>query len=290
MKGVIAAAGIGSRLFPLTQSVSKHLLPVYNKPLIYYPLTNLIASGINEICIITKPHELKLYKELLGTGSQIGCKFDFFEQKESIGIPDVLNYSVQVYGEKPLTLILGDNVFAANDTLINSMKRKKISGAKIFATFVHDAHRFGVVNFDNKMRIESLEEKPKRPKSNYAIIGVYIFDEKVFEYLKRIRPSKRGELEITDILKMYLTDQKLSLEIMKRGSAWFDAGTPESLLRASLFIETFEKQSGMMIGSIEEAAFVRKFIDKPQLMKLVKSMPKSSYKIYLENIIKGIDN
>ncbi len=290
MKGVIAAAGKGSRLFPLTKSVSKHLLPIYNKPLIYYPLTNLIASGINEICIITNPNELKLYKKLLGDGSQIGCKFDFFEQKEPMGIPDVLNYCVQVYGEKPITLILGDNVFAASDTLLNSMKKKNISGAKIFATLVEDPERFGVVNFDRKMRIESLEEKPKRPRSNYAVIGLYIFDEKVFQYIKKIKPSDRGELEIIDILKMYLTDQKLSLDIMKRGFAWFDAGNPEALLRASLFIETFEKQSGVMIGSIEEAAFVKNFIDKFQLKKLIRSMPISSYKIYLENLIKGIDN
>ena len=284
MKGVIAAAGKGSRLFPLTESVSKHLLPVYNKPLIYYPITNLIASGINEICIITNPDELKLYKKLLGTGSQLGCKFEFFEQKEAIGIPDVLNYSLQVYGEKPVTLILGDNVFAASDTLINTMRKKEILGAKIFVTKVEDPSRFGVVNFDHQMKIKSLEEKPTKPKSNYAIIGLYIFDEMVFEYIKKIKPSARGELEIIDILKMYLNDKKLSLDIMKRGSIWFDAGTPESLLRAGLFIETFEKQSGIMIGCIEEAALVRGFLSENKFNNLVNLMPSSKYKQYLKNL------
>mgnify|MGYP006147373279 CR=1 FL=1 len=285
MKGIIAAAGKGSRLFPLTEGVSKHLLPVYNKPLIYYPITNLIAAGINEICIITNPDELKLYKKLLGTGSQLGCRFEFFEQKEALGIPDVLNYSSQVYGEEPVTLILGDNVFAASDSLINSMREKEVLGAKIFATTVEDPERFGVVNLDFTMKIKSLEEKPVKPKSNYAIIGVYIFDKIVFEYLKNINPSKRGELEIIDILKMYLSDNKLSLDVLKRGSVWFDAGTPEALLRASLFVELFEKQSGVMIGCIEEAALVRGFLTKYEFSNIVKLMPSSNYKKYLKNLI-----
>ena len=285
MKGVIAAAGKGSRLFPLTEGVSKHLLPVYNKPLIYYPITNLIAAGINEICIITNPDELKLYKKLLGTGSQLGCRFEFFEQKEALGIPDVLNYSSQVYGEEPVTLILGDNVFAASDSLINSMREKEVLGAKIFATTVEDPERFGVVNLDHTMKIKSLEEKPVKPQSNYAIIGVYIFDKIVFEYLKNIKPSKRGELEIIDILKMYLSDNELSLDILKRGSVWFDAGTPEALLRASSFVELFEKHSGVMIGCIEEAALVRGFLTKYEFSNVVKLMPSSNYKKYLKNLI-----
>ena len=286
MKGVIAAGGKGSRLFPLTKSVSKHLLPVYNKPLIYYPITNLIAAGINEICIITNPNEITLYKNLLGTGSQLGCKFEFFEQENSVGIPDVLNYSMQVYGKRPVTLILGDNVFAASDTLIKSMREENILGAKVFATMVGDPKRFGVVGFDKKMKVKSLEEKPLAPKSNYAVIGLYIFDEMVFHYLKNIKPSIRGELEIIDILKLYLNDNKLSLEIMRRGTVWFDAGTPESLLRAALFIETFEKQSGVMMGCIEEAAVTRNFLTKQKLKELLKTMPTSSYKKYLEKLIK----
>ena len=285
MKGVIAAAGKGSRLYPLTDSVSKHLLPVYNKPLIYYPITNLIASGISDICIITNPDELKLYKKLLGTGKQIGCRFEFFEQKDSIGIPDVLNYSLQVYGKKPITLILGDNVFTASDSLSNAMKTKKIDGAKIFATTVNDPSRFGIVNFDNKMKIIGLEEKPIKPKSNYAVIGLYMFDEMVYEYLREIKPSKRGELEIIDILKKYLNQNSLNLELMKRGSVWFDAGTPDSLLRAGSFIEAFEKQSGMMIGCIEEAALVRNFLSKKEFNNLVQSMPRSNYKEYLKKLL-----
>ena len=285
MKGVIAAAGKGSRLYPLTNSVSKHLLPVYNKPLIYYPITNLIASGINEICIITNPDELKLYKKLLGTGKQIGCKFEFFEQKEPRGIPDVLNYSLEVYGKTPVTLVLGDNIFTASDSLSNAMKKRDIHGAKAFATTVDDPSRFGIVNFDSKMRIKSLEEKPRIPKSNFAIIGLYIFDEMVFEYIKRLTPSKRGVLEIIDILKYYLEDKNLSLEILKRGSVWFDAGTPESLLRAGLFIETFEKQSGVMIGCIEEVALIREFLTKNEFKSLVNLMPNSKYKQYLKKLI-----
>ena len=286
MKGVIAAAGKGSRLFPLTNSISKHLLPVFNKPLIYYPITNLIACGINEICIVTNPHETKLYKKMLGTGSQLGCKFEFFEQEKPAGIPDVLNYALEVFGKKPVTLVLGDNVFAANDTLINSMREKKISGAKVFATKVDNPKKFGVVEFNKKMEVVSLEEKPIKPKSSYAVIGLYIFDETVFDYLKELNPSKRGELEIIDLLNNYFYNNHLSLEILRRGSVWFDAGTPESLLRAGLFIETFENQSGVMIGCIEEAAFMRNFITKKQLSSIVKSMPRSIYKEYLVKLLK----
>lgn len=285
MKGVIAAAGKGSRLFPMTNSVSKHLLPVYNKPLIYYPITNLIASGINEICIISNPDESKQYKKLLGTGAQLGCKFEYFEQEKASGIPDVLNYAVQVYGENPVTLILGDNLFAASDALIDSMRQREIVGAKIFATAVNDPSRFGIVELDNKKNIKSLDEKPLNPKSNYAIIGLYIFDELVFSYLKKIKPSKRNELEIIDILNMYLKDKNITLSILKRGSIWFDAGTPDSLLRASLFVEMFEKQSGLMIGCIEEAALVREFISKRQFVKVVNLMPDSNYKKYLKSLI-----
>ena len=285
MKGVIAAAGKGSRLFPMTNSVSKHLLPVYNKPLIYYPITNLIASGINEICIISNPDESKQYKKLLGTGAQLGCKFEYFEQEKANGIPDVLNYAVQVYGENPVTLILGDNLFAASDALIASMRQKEIVGAKIFATAVNDPSRFGIVELDNKKNIKSLDEKPLNPKSNYAIIGLYIFDELVFSYLKKLKPSKRNELEIIDILNMYLKDKNITLSVLKRGSIWFDAGTPDSLLRASLFVEMFEKQSGLMIGCIEEAALVREFISKRQFIKVVNAMPDSNYKKYLKSLI-----
>ncbi len=284
MKGIIAAAGTGSRLYPMTLSVSKHLMPVYNKPLIYYPITNLIASGINEICIITNKDESKLYKQLLGTGAQIGCKFEFFEQTKPIGIPDVLNYSLQVYGKKPITLILGDNVFSGNDTLVNSMREHNLIGAKIFANMVEDPTRFGVVNFNKKMKIRSLEEKPSNPKSNYAIIGLYIFDEMVYEYLDKISPSKRGELEIIDILEKYMENNKLSVEILKRGSVWFDAGTPESLLRAGQFVETYEKQSGTMLGCIEEAALVRQFVSKKTLNDLITLMPESDYKKYLKKL------
>ena len=285
MKGVIAAAGKGSRLFPLTKSVSKHLLPVYNKPLIYYPITTLISAGIKDICIVTNPNEIFLYKKLLGNGSDYGCNFEFCEQMESKGIPDVLNYSKEVFGKVPITLILGDNIFASVDLLSNSFNTNEEKGAKIFATQVDDPCRFGVVQFENNMNILDITEKPRNPKSNFAVIGLYVFDEIVYEYLPVIKPSIRNELEITDILNMYLLNDALSLDIIKKGSIWFDAGTPDSLLRASVYIELFERQSGVMIGSVEEAALVNNLISKKQIINLIKSMKDSEYKRYLETLL-----
>ena len=285
MKGIIAAAGKGSRLFPLTHSVSKHLLPVYNKPLIYYPITNLIASGITDICIITNPHELTLYKKLLGNGKKFGCKFEYCEQKEAKGIPDILNYSIDIFGREPITLLLGDNIIAGSENVLKRLSQKKIEGAKIFARTVHDPSRYGIIELDQNKKILSIEEKPNNPKSNLAIIGLYMFDNLVYEYLQDITPSERGELEITDILKKYYSKNKLTVDLMRRGSVWFDAGTPESLLKASLYVELFEKQSGMMIGSIEEAALNKKIISCQELIKTVNHMPSSNYKDYLIQII-----
>ena len=287
MKGIIAAAGKGSRLFPLTNSVSKHLLPVYNKPLIYYPITNLIASGITDICIITNPNELSLYKKLLGNGRNLGCKFEYCEQNEANGIPDVLNYSKQIFGPVPVTLILGDNIFAASEKILNTLNNKNVKGAKIFVKAVNDPSRYGILEFSENKKILSIKEKPKNPKSNFAIIGLYMFDELVYEYLNEISPSDRGELEITDILKKYYSKKSLTFDIMRRGSIWFDAGTPESLLKASLYVELFEKQSGIMIGSIEEAAFNQKLISYEHLKKIAGTMPNSNYKEYLIQITKN---
>tara|TARA_Y100001970_G_C14021448_1_gene743750 strand:- start:8 stop:865 length:858 start_codon:yes stop_codon:yes gene_type:complete len=285
MKGVIAAAGRGSRLFPITKTVSKHLLPIYNKPLIYYPITTLINAGITDICIVTNPNEKNLYKKLLGNGSSYGCNFEFCEQKKPKGIPDVLNYAKNVFGKVPITLILGDNIFASSDLLSNSKNTKYENGAKIFATQVEDPSRFGVIQFKDNMEILNIIEKPKFPKSDFAVIGLYVFDAKVYEYLSLIKPSYRNELEIIDILNIYLLRKTLSLKTIKNGSVWFDAGTPESLLKASIYVELFERQSGAMIGCIEEAAFQKKLISKNQMVNLIKTMNTSDYKLYLEKLL-----
>ena len=285
MKGVIAAAGKGSRLYPLTRSVSKHLLPIYNKPLIYYPITTLISAGINEICIVTNPNELNLYKKLLGNGNDFGCKFEFCEQIEPKGIPDVLNYSIDIYGKVPVTLILGDNIFASSDMLSYSILNNNQGGAKIFATKVDNPSRFGVVQFNKEKEIQNIIEKPKNPKSDFAVIGLYIFDEKVYEYLSFITPSIREELEIIDIINIYLKKNDLSLNIIEKDSIWFDAGTPDSLLRASIYVELFERQSGEMLGCIEEAAYKRNLISKEKINNLIKSMELSEYRIYLEKLL-----
>ena len=281
MKGIIAAGGKGTRLYPLTLNISKHLLPVYNKPLIYYPLTNLIASGINEICIVSNSLNTKKYKDHFGSGEKFGCKFKYAVQEKSLGIPDVISKGYEVFGETPITLILGDNIITASDNLIDILRKKKINGSQIFTTKVSDPSRFGIINYDKSMNILSLEEKPKFAKSNYAIIGLYIFDQNVYQYLKNIKISKRGEYEIIDIINQYKNNHSLKVNILKRGSVWFDAGTYDSMNRASNYIELSEKQSGVMIGCIEEAAFQSGFINKENLFEITKSMPESGYKNYL---------
>ena len=285
MKGVIAAAGRGSRLFPLTKTVSKHLLPIYNKPLIYYPISTLINAGITDICIVTNPNETSLYKQLLGNGSKYGCNFEFCEQKKPKGIPDVLNYAKNVFGKAPVTLILGDNIFSSSDLLSNFKNNKGEKGAKIFAIQVEDPSRFGVIQFKDNMKILNIIEKPKFPKSDFAVIGLYVFDTKVYEYLSLIKPSYRNELEIIDILNIYLSKETLSLNTIKNGSVWFDAGTPGSLLKASVYVELYERQSGVMIGCIEEAAYRKKLISKNQMVNLTKTMNTSDYKLYLEKLL-----
>lgn len=284
MKGIIAAGGEGTRLFPLTKNISKHLLPVYNKPLIYYPLTNLIAAGINEICIVSNKSNIQKFKNQLGFGDNIGCSFKYIVQEESLGIPDVIIRALEVLGESPITLILGDNVITSSDVLINTLRKKNVNGAQIFTTKVQDPSRFGVVNFDKSMKIIDFEEKPNKPKSNYAIIGLYIFDKEVYKYINNISISERGEYEIIDIINQYKHKNTLNVNILKRGSMWFDAGTYDSLNRASNFIELSEKESGTMIGCIEEAAFRSGLIDKKTLFKLASSIPESGYKNYLLNL------
>ena len=286
MKGIIAAGGTGSRLYPLTCTTSKHLQSVFDKPLIYYPLTTLIAFGINEICIVSNKNEIENFETLLGNGKKYGCKFHYAIQESAKGIPEVFSLSKPFLGEENVTLILGDNIISGGGDLSNSFHSKDINGATIFAIRVKDASRFGVVEFDFKNNILSLEEKPKSPKSDFAVTGIYKYDASVYEYSEELKPSKRGELEITDLNNIYLKYNKLKLEILKRGSVWFDAGTPQSLFEASTFIEVVEKQTGVKIGCIEEATFIRNNINLAQLGILIDQMPLCDYKIYLKQYFK----
>ncbi len=285
MKGVIAAGGMGTRLYPLTNNISKHLLPVFNKPLIYYPLTNLIAAGIKEICIVANANEIQIFKNLLRDGSHVGCDFYFKIQEKPLGIPNVISNAYEVFGKTSITLILGDNVITASDILIEIIRKKKIIGSQIFATKVNDSSRFGIINFNKNMVIKELQEKPNTTRPGYAVIGLYIFDDNVYNYLDEISVSKRGELEIIDILKNYNENNQLKFNLLKRGTMWFDAGTPDSLMRASNYIQAFEKQTGIMIGCYEEAALERGFVNKAQLKRLCSKMPSSNYKSYLLNLI-----
>ena len=285
MKGVIAAGGMGTRLYPLTNNISKHLLPVFNKPLIYYPLTNLIAAGIREICVVANSKEIQIFKNLLGDGSHVGCDFHFKIQEKPLGIPNVISNAYKVFGKTSITLILSDNVITASDILIEIIRKKQIIGSQIFATKVNNSSRFGVINFNKNMVIKDLQEKPNTNRPGYAVIGLYIFDDNVYSYLNEISVSKRGELEIIDILKKYNENKKLKFNLLKRGTMWFDAGTPDSLIRASNYIQAFEKQTGIMIGCYEEAALERGFINKAKLKRLCSKMPSSNYKSYLLNLI-----
>ena len=286
MKGIIAAGGTGSRLYPLTYTTSKHLQSVFDKPLIYYPLTTLIAFGINEICIVSNETEIDNFIKLLGNGKKFGCKFHYSVQESPKGIPEVFSLSRPYIGQEEVTLILGDNIISSGGDLSNSFHSNVVDGATIFAIKVKDASRFGVVEFDFQKNILSLEEKPKFPKSDYAVTGIYKYDATVFDYVQDLKPSKRGELEITDLNNIYLKNKKLKMEILKRGSVWFDAGTPQSLFEASTFIEVIEKQTGVKIGCIEEATFTRRNINLSQLGLLIDKMPLCDYKSYLKQFFK----
>ena len=284
MKGIVLAGGSGTRLHPLTISVSKQLMPVYDKPMIYYPISTLISAGINEILIISTPQDQHLFKKLLGDGSQIGCNFEYEVQENPNGLAEAFLIGEKFIGKDSVALILGDNIFYGTGLSNLLQSNANPNGGIIYAYHVNDPERYGVVDFDDSQKVLSIEEKPKHPKSNFAVPGIYFYDNSVIDKAKNIRPSKRGELEITDINKAYLEENKLSVSILDRGIAWLDTGTIKSLMKASNFVEVIEERQGLKIGSIEEAAYRSGFINKNQLQKLAEPLLKSGYSINLLKI------
>jgi len=287
MKGIILAGGSGTRLHPLTLAVSKQLMPVYNKPMIYYPLSTLMIAGIREILIITTPHDQKAFQTLLGDGSQWGCSFEYIVQEVPNGLAQAFVLGEDFIGDEKVALVLGDNIFfgaGMGGTLRSSLNP---DGGLVFAYHVSDPERYGVVDFDNEMNVLSIDEKPENPKSNYAVPGLYFYDNDVIEIARNLEPSHRGEYEITDINKEYLKRGKLKVQILERGTAWLDTGTFTSLMQASSYVETIEQRQGMGVGCVEAVAYSRGFIDRDQLEKLAKPLLKSGYGKYLMDILEG---
>ncbi len=285
MKGIILAAGSGTRLYPASLPISKILLPVYDKPMIYYPITTLMLAGIKDILIITNPYDIENFKRVLGDGSKLGVKFSYEIQNEPKGIAESFIIGEKFIGKESVALILGDNIFHGfGFSTMLKMVGMKNKGATIFGYRVKDPERFGVVEFDDKGQAISIEEKPKNPKSDFAVTGLYFYDNKVVEYAKNLKPSDRGELEITDINKIYLKENKLKVEILGRGFAWLDTGTTESLLQASNFVSAMEINTGMKISCIEEVAYRMGYISKQDLSDLAKNF-KNGYGEYLQRIV-----
>lgn len=286
MKGIVLAGGSGTRLHPITLGVCKQLLPVYNKPMIYYPLSILLLAGIKEILIITTPEDQPQFKRLLGTGSDLGVEFTYAIQQKPNGLAEAFIIGRDFVGKEPTALVLGDNIFYGNHLgpLLESAKKKK-SGATLFGYQVKDPERYGVVEIDSSGKALSIEEKPKNPKSNIAVTGLYFYDNKVLDIAKDLKPSPRGELEITDVNREYLKLGEVSVNVMGRGFAWLDAGTYESLMQASHFVHVIEERQGHCIASLEEIAYRQKFITKAQLQLLSERLGKSGYGKYLSEVI-----
>jgi glucose-1-phosphate thymidylyltransferase len=284
MKGIILAGGAGSRLYPLTLVASKQLQPVYDKPMVYYPLTTLIEAGIRELCLISTPHDLPRFRQLLGNGGRFGVSIEYREQPKPAGIAQAFLIADSFIGRDNVTLILGDNIFYGGDSFHRAFADFK-SGATIFGYHVNDPERYGVVAFDADGHALSIEEKPKQPKSNYAVPGLYIFDNEVVGMVKQQQPSARGELEITDVNVAYLRRGTLRVQRLGRGFAWLDAGTSSSLHDASAYVQTIEKRAGIKIGCPEEAAFRSGFLPLAQLEKLTGEMPKCEYRDYLAGVV-----
>ncbi len=289
-KGIILAGGAGTRLYPSTMVVSKQLLPIYDKPMIYYPISVLMLAGIKEILIISTPHDLPNFKTLLGTGEQFGVKFSYKEQPSPDGLAQAFILGEEFIGDDNVALVLGDNIFYGQSfsvTLKNTVEAiNSKGGATVFGYQVKDPQRFGVVEFDEKGKVLSLEEKPKEPKSNYAVTGLYFYDNNVVKYAKSLKPSARGELEITDLNNVYLEKGKLNVQLLGRGFAWLDTGTHASLLRASQYIETIEENQGIKIACLEEIAYRMGFLDKAAINKNIKNYKNNEYYKYVRNIIK----
>jgi glucose-1-phosphate thymidylyltransferase len=282
-KGIILAGGSGRRLYPFSKVVSKQLLPIYDKPMIYYPLTTIMMAGIREILIISTPHDLPLFEKLLGDGRQLGLNFHYKPQAHPNGLAEAFILGEEFIGHDPVCLILGDNIFYGSYTFLDAIRNFQ-DGATIFGYYVNDPERYGVLRFDRQGEVIGLEEKPKDPPSNYAIPGLYAYDHDVVGIAKNLKPSARGEIEITDVNRHYLARQRLRVTKLGRGIAWLDTGTPASLLEASYFIGTLDQRQGLKIGCIEEVALNQGYIDLAQFNRIIQHTPKCSYRDYLETI------
>ena len=285
MKGIILAGGSGTRLYPLTLAICKQLMPIYDKPMIYYPLSTLMWSGIRDILIISTPNDLPLFKNLLGDGKKFGCNFEYAVQEEPNGLAEAFIIGEEFIGKDKVALILGDNIFYGTGLANLLQENNDPDGGIIYAYHVLDPERYGVVEFDDDGNVVSLEEKPEYPKSNYAIPGIYFYDNYVVEIAKNILPSTRGELEITDVNKAYLKQKKLKVSVLDKGTAWLDTGTFKSLMQASQFVQVIEERQGLKIGAIEEVAYKMGYIEKEQLSKLIQPLIKSGYGKHLLNIL-----
>jgi len=287
MKGIILAGGSGTRLHPLTLAVSKQLMPVYDKPMIYYPLSTLLSAGIRDILIISTPHDLPMFQKLLGSGEQIGCNFSYAVQEIPNGLAQAFVIGNNFVGKDNAALVLGDNIFygAGMDKTLHEAGQN-VAGGIVFAYHVSDPERYGVVEFDQNMKVISIEEKPKQPKSNYAVPGLYFYDNDVLDIARNLQPSARGEYEITDVNKEYLKRGKLKVSIMDRGTAWLDTGTFTSLMQAAQFVQVIEERQGLKVGCIEEIAYKKGFINAEQLERIAQPLTKSGYGNYLMGLLR----
>jgi glucose-1-phosphate thymidylyltransferase len=285
MKGIILAGGKGTRLYPLTKAVSKQLMPIYDKPMVYYPLATLIEAGIHEILIITTPEDMPLFQSLLGDGSRVGCSFNYVEQAEPNGLAQAFILGEDFIQNDPVALILGDNLFYGTHFIEQLKKHASYDGGMIFASKVSDPHRYGIVQFDANRKAIDIEEKPMHPKSSYAVPGIYFYDNTVVEKAKKLKPSSRGELEITDLNRLYMDENRLHVEVLDPGTAWLDTGTIESLMEASQFVQVIQSRQGILIGAIEAAAYQSGAIDKKQLSLLADELEKTVYGTYLKSLI-----
>ena len=289
MKGIILAGGSGTRLYPITKGVSKQLLPVYDKPMIYYPLSVLMLAGIKEILIISTPEDLPNFKKLLGNGSEIGIQLSYKEQPNPDGLAQAFILGEEFIGNDDVCLVLGDNIFYGSgfSGMLKNAKKNILKGkSTVFGYYVTDPERFGVAEFDNKGNVISIEEKPKNPKSNYAVVGLYFYTNEVIQIAKNIKPSNRGELEITSVNQVYLSQNNLKVELLGRGFAWLDTGTHDSLLEAGRFIESIEKRKGLKVACLEEIAYRMNYINAAQVKKLAEPLKKNNYGKYLLNLVK----